>query len=872
MEALFLKLVNMSITASYLVLAAVGVRLVFRKTPKWVLCLLWGLVALRLVCPVTLESALSLIPSAEPLPQEIIYTAAPRIQSGVEAVDQAVNPALEQSLTPAPGASANPTQIWSFVLSRLWAVGVAGMVLYALFSYLMLRRRMATAFLVQPGIKCSERVNSPFVLGLLRPMIYLPAHMEPGDRDYVIAHEKAHIRRRDHWWKPLGFLLLSVYWFNPVLWLAYILLCRDIEAACDEKVIRDLSREERQAYSRALLHCSIRRKSIAACPLAFGEVGVKERIKQVMSYKKPGFWMVLLALIVSGAVAVTFLTDPEGMPLTGIQDGRNYGDLLDNVTEMTLVQDGESRLVEDLDGALAAMREIQVKTREVSRSRDETRDASNQIVLNGHFYVNFGGDYSRVWIDNRVKPTYTYAVLQPARVAALFDQFGTVSPVEETVETAPQSAETAQVQLVYQKRSVNLPTEDARRVLELVENALGTESQGEAALPEDIREYTDNPGMQAGIQIWYADGTGDFYETTPDFGVLWEYDQEPTHFYTLEQGSWLTEMAQTMTEGIRNLPTSGEPFADKNSPWDWTSQVTENAISSAEANVVWEYTATAGGSSQSMTFGALNQELLEQLLDILHEIPQSAFSPSDEDVGSWSGTDLRRTLTEPGSTLALFDGVNNLCAVIRSTSQGLRFALCDDLARIDNPMEPLLETVTYWNLEDSALSSYMQALMGDATLITYAIGGEYRWQDPIYFEEGALSLVLELPDDWTYEVESYTPQAESYGVRCRPEAVSEGWIYFSFWPEGYHPQETNRYIHTGRWNDLPLEISYPHTVHGSGYLDTRGAVWSYRMAHAEQGDYAVINQNADSWFPTYEDQISDILTYTQAELIDPQTP
>lgn len=868
MEALFLKLVNMSITASYLVLATVGVRLIFRKTPKWVLCLLWGLVALRLVCPVTLESALSLIPSAEPLPQEIIYTAAPRIQSGVEAVDQAVNPALEQSLTPAPGASANPTQIWSFVLSWLWAVGVAGMVLYALFSYLLLRRRMATAFLVEPGIKCSERVNSPFVLGVLRPMIYLPAHMEPGDRDYVIAHEKAHIRRRDHWWKPLGFLLLSVYWFNPVLWLAYILLCRDIEAACDERVIRDLSREERQAYSRALLHCSIRRKSIAACPLAFGEVGVKERIKQVMSYKKPGFWVVLLALIVCGAVAVTFLTDPEGMPLTGIQDGRNYGDLLDNVTEMTLVQDGESRMVEDLDGALAAMREIQVKTRAVSRSRDETRDASNQIVLNGHFYVNFSGDYSRVWIDNGVKPTYTYGVLQPARVAALFDQFGTVSAVEETVETTPQSAEIAQVKLVYERRSANLPTEDARKVLELVENALASEPLPQGTLSETTLMNTGNPG----IEIWYADGTGDFYKTTSDFGLLWEFDQESPQVYPLEQGAWLTEMARTRTEGIRNLPTSGEPFATKDSPWDWTSQVTENAISSAEANVVWEYTATAGGSSQSMTFGALNQELLEQLLEILHEIPQSAFSPSDEDVSSWSGTDLRRTLTEPGSTLALFDGVNNLCAVIRSTSQGLRFALCDDLSRIDDPMEPLLETVTYWNLEDSALSSYMQALMGDAPLITYAIGGEYQWQDPIYFEEGALSLVLELPDDWTYEVESYTPQAESYGVRCRPEAVSEGWIYFSFWPKGYHPQETNRYIHTGRWNDLPLEISYPHTVHGSGYLDTRGAVWSYRMAHAEQGDYAVINQNADSWFPTYEDQISDILTYTQAELIDPQTP
>ena len=258
MEAVFLKLVNMSITASYLALAVIALRLVFRKAPKWIFCVLWGLVALRLICPFSLESVLSLIPAAEPLPSNIIYTAHPEIQSGVAVIDKAVNPLLESSLTPvSPAVSANPTQILSFLLSRIWAVGAAGMLLYALVSFLLIYRRVATAIPVEKNIKRSEFIDTPFVLGLVRPVIYLPACMASEDTPYVIAHEQAHIRRRDHWWKPLGFALLSVYWFNLAMWVAYILLCRDIEAACDEKVIREMAQEGRRAYSTTLLNCSI---------------------------------------------------------------------------------------------------------------------------------------------------------------------------------------------------------------------------------------------------------------------------------------------------------------------------------------------------------------------------------------------------------------------------------------------------------------------------------------------------------------------------------------------------------------------------------------------------------------------------------------
>ena len=311
MSELFLEIVNRSIAASWIVIAVLILRFCLKKAPKWVNVLLWGIVAVRLIFPFSIESALSLIPSAETVSPSIMMETAPSVQTGVPALDQVINPVIDHSLSPAPGASANPLQIWISVMAAVWLAGAAALLLYSAVSYRRLRRRVCEAVILRDNIYQSENVCSPFVLGIIRPKIYLPYHMDKREMDHVIAHEQTHIRRRDHWWKPLGFLLLTVHWFNPLLWLGYILLCRDIELACDEKVIREMGSEQRADYTQALVSCSVSRRSIAACPLAFGEVGIKERVKSVMNYKKPAFWIVLASVVVCAVAAVCFLTDPK---------------------------------------------------------------------------------------------------------------------------------------------------------------------------------------------------------------------------------------------------------------------------------------------------------------------------------------------------------------------------------------------------------------------------------------------------------------------------------------------------------------------------------------------------------------------------------
>ena len=312
MSELFLKIVNMSISASWVVIAVLTLRFCLKKAPKWVNVLLWGIVAVRMVFPFSIESVLSLIPSAETISPTIMMEQSPSVQTGAPALNHVINPVISGSFTPAPGASANPLQIWIPVLAGIWLFGIAALFLYSAVSYWRLRRKVCEAVILRGNIYQSEKVCSPFVLGIIRPKIYLPYHMDSREMDHVIAHEQTHIRRKDHWWKPLGFLLLTTHWFNPLMWLSYILLCRDIELACDEKVIRKMSNEQRADYTQALVACSVDRRLITACPLAFGEIGVKERVKSVMNYKKPAFWIVLASVIVCAVIAVCFLTNPIG--------------------------------------------------------------------------------------------------------------------------------------------------------------------------------------------------------------------------------------------------------------------------------------------------------------------------------------------------------------------------------------------------------------------------------------------------------------------------------------------------------------------------------------------------------------------------------
>ena len=310
MNELFLKIINKSISASWLVMAVLILRLVLKKAPKWVNVLLWGIVAVRLICPFSFESALSLIPSAETFPEKAISGPSFDVQTGITPVDNRINDYLGDRYFEGVTVPANNGNHMMNILSIVWTIGILLLIAYTVISYWRLHREIDTAVRYKDNLFQSENVSSPFVLGLIKPRIYLPFNMNGQDLEHVVAHEQAHIRRKDHWWKPLGFLLLTIHWFNPFMWLSYVLLCRDIELACDEKVIRELGNEQRADYTQALVACSINRRTIAACPLAFGEVCVKERVKSVMNYQKPAFGIVILAVIACVGVAVCFLTNP----------------------------------------------------------------------------------------------------------------------------------------------------------------------------------------------------------------------------------------------------------------------------------------------------------------------------------------------------------------------------------------------------------------------------------------------------------------------------------------------------------------------------------------------------------------------------------
>lgn len=311
MDDVFLKLVNLSISASWLILAVLVLRVVLKKAPKWVMPLLWGVVALRLVCLFSIESALSLIPSAETIPSEIVTETREPVLYEQATLDIVTNPTLPSAAEVPVGVSRQQAQVDFNIYSVLWLAGMAALLVHALVSAGKLKRKLATAILLRDNIYESEFVDSPFVFGVVKPNIYLPMHMDEGTAAYVIAHEHAHLARRDHWWKVLGYLVLALHWFNPLVWVAYILFCRDIELACDEKVVKGLDGAARADYSQALLSCAAPKRAVAACPLAFGEGNIKTRVKSALHYKKPAFWVAAAAVLAVVIMAVCFLTNPR---------------------------------------------------------------------------------------------------------------------------------------------------------------------------------------------------------------------------------------------------------------------------------------------------------------------------------------------------------------------------------------------------------------------------------------------------------------------------------------------------------------------------------------------------------------------------------
>ena len=360
MTDLFLQVLNASFAASWVVLAIVLARLLLKKAPRWMVCGLWALVAVRLIFG-GIEAPFSLLPSDQIIPPESQYALSPTIHSGISSIDNAINPVYSEALRANPTASVNPLQVWLAVFANLWILGVGAMAVWAAASWFRVRREVRESIPAGGGVFLCDRIVSPFIFGLFRPKIYLPSDLSGESRVHVIAHEKAHLARRDHWWKPLGFALLTINWFNPVFWLAYILLCRDIEMACDEKVVRDYGVEEKKAYSAALLRCSVNPRRIAACPLAFGEVGVKQRVKSVLNYKKPAFWIILAAVVLAILLAASLLTNPLSPDAEIRWDGVLY------------IQDGR------------AVKELPADAESVGTLRSVLHD---EIVESGHSHPN----------------------------------------------------------------------------------------------------------------------------------------------------------------------------------------------------------------------------------------------------------------------------------------------------------------------------------------------------------------------------------------------------------------------------------------------------------------------------------------------------
>ena len=306
----FIELCNRSIQAGYLILAIILLRLVWKRVPKLMYRFLWCLTGLRLALPFTLETALSLIPKKTVIEPEVLYTEAPALDSGIQAVNQVINPVMAESFTPAVGASVNPLQVVMIIVAWIWLVGLLALLLYSVISYIRLHYKVQDAVLLKENIFQSEKVGSPFVFGFLKPRIYLPYSLEEENMAYVIAHEKMHIKNKDHLLKPIAFILLSVYWFNLLVWLAYYLFCKDLELACDEWVIWNWEKEDKKAYAKALVMCSTQRKFGSISPLAFGENAVKERIKNVLRYKNPTVLVFAMIMVVVLVAVVCFMTNP----------------------------------------------------------------------------------------------------------------------------------------------------------------------------------------------------------------------------------------------------------------------------------------------------------------------------------------------------------------------------------------------------------------------------------------------------------------------------------------------------------------------------------------------------------------------------------
>ena len=658
MEAVFLKVLNMSINATWLIAAIMLLRLVLAKAPKQLRCMMWGLAALRLVVPFSIESMLSLLPSPQTLPDNILYTASPVIHSGIPLVDNAVNPILSTSLSPQPLTSANPTQILSFVYSQVWILGMVLMAAYALFSWLHVRRKVAASIPLGNNVRLCDYIDSPFILGIFRPVIYLPSSLEEASITYVMAHEQSHLKRRDHWWKPMGFAILALHWFNPAVWAAYILLCRDIELACDERVIRELGTAQKQAYSNALLKCSIRRPYIAACPLAFGEVGVKQRIKSVLNYRKPGFWILLISILLCMVMVVCFLTDPvvDEYEL----EGTTIHYETDDTGRITFISHQEEDVIYTLLGKTTYPHGA-VSNPYRLFPNGEIRDGDNQVV-NIQYFVIHGlqrETETRLidrWQYNESRRTFT---MDP--ISDSLDQYALCSfpevPKDNNLAALAGLGEEDICAISLSSRIGTIAFSSREAMKDFVEFL--SAFQYDPVPLSDNPVASDVPTGGSVVAVAPVNRKSHYLEEylcfSEDFSTVWAYyDGERSLPYRVLNPEGLSEYFLQKTIPLKNDMVTASPFATQSEPDKWLQNVHADALTEVYVSYRGELA------------GRMTAEYFAQLETVLHSIPADALSFREGPVffsESLYGNDIL--------SLAFYDGANNMLVKLHWGSKEL---------------------------------------------------------------------------------------------------------------------------------------------------------------------------------------------------------
>lgn len=426
MIELFLSLVDISIKASWLVLVVLLIRCLFRRIPKWILCVMWLFVGIRLIMPFSIQTFLSLLPSSKTIHTSIKQTL-PTVHTGIQNIDIQINQLLDTNNI----VNANKTDYLTsllLVLSIVWIIGVICMGIYTIYSYYNLYKNVQVSLHYKDNVYMCDDIDTPFILGVLKPKIYVPTYLKEDMLYSVLQHENMHLKRKDHYYKPIGFILLTLYWFNPILWYAYILLCNDIEAACDEAVVKDMNKEDKKLYLEALLTCSVNRYAIKACPIAFGESDVKSRTKNIVKYKKPTFIITFLSILLCLFIGISFLTDPNSNRITDIDDPASNETLFNNIYRIEYTSNNKTIYIskEHSDKIVNKLKEVEVSKTAVSHNRSEDRDSFYQIGL-GYYsprmtYINISKDCDMLWIDDGVKPSLSYKVYNQAFLKELCDE------------------------------------------------------------------------------------------------------------------------------------------------------------------------------------------------------------------------------------------------------------------------------------------------------------------------------------------------------------------------------------------------------------------------------------------------------------------